>query len=197
MGKKVIVIGATGTIGTAVASALEAANYEVVRASRNGAVKVDLDNPDSIDALFASVRAVDAVVSVAASVKLTPLTLLSEEDIAIGLKSKLLGQIALLRRATNYLNDNGSITLTGGTFKEVIAGSAMGALVNAGLAAFVHAAAPELPRGLRANVVSPGWVRETLTSLGMDSADGTPVRDVARAYVETVEGTMQGQTIIP
>lgn len=197
MGKKVIVIGATGTIGTAVASALEAANYEVVRASRNGVVKVDLDNPDSIDALFASVRSVDAVISVAASVKLTPLALLSEEDIAFGLKSKLLGQIALLRCATNHLKDHGSITLTGGTFKEVIADSAMGALVNAGLEAFVHAAAPELPRGLRANVVSPGWIRETLMSLGMDSTDGMPVRDVARAYVETVEGTMQGQTIIP
>lgn len=42
MGKKSIVIGATGTIGTAVASALEVAGHEVVRASRKGPIKVDL-----------------------------------------------------------------------------------------------------------------------------------------------------------
>ncbi len=39
---KVIVIGATGTIGRAVADAL-AAGHEVVRASRQGDVKVELD----------------------------------------------------------------------------------------------------------------------------------------------------------
>jgi len=197
MSKKVIVIGATGTIGSAVARTLEAENHEVVRASRKGPVKVDLDDLASIDALFASIRDVDAVVSVAASVKLTPLTLLSEEDIVLALKSKLLGQVALLVRAANHLNDGGSITLTGGTFKEPIPGSAMGALVNAGLEGFVRAAALELPRGLRVNVVSPGWVKETLVNMGMESAGGTAVSDVARAYVEAVEGKMLGQTIIP
>lgn len=197
MKKKVIVIGATGTIGTAVSRALAAANYEVVRASRNGPVKVDLDSPSSLLALFASVRDVDAVICVAASVKLTPLAQLSDEDIVLDLKSKLLGQIALLRCATNFLNDGGSVTLASGTFKEPLVGSAMGALVNAGLEGFVRAAALELPRGLRVNLVSPGWVRETLVKLDMDSTGGTAVSDVARAYVEAVEGTMQGQTIIP
>lgn len=197
MGKKSIVIGATGTIGTAVASALEAAGHEVVRASRKGPIKVDLDNLGSIDALFASVRDIDAVVCVAASVKLTPLALLSEEDIVRDLKSKLLGQVALLRRAASHLNDCGSITLTGGAFKTPLPGSAVGALVNAGLEGFVRAVALELPRGLRANVVSPGWIKETLVNLGQDSAGGTAVSEVARAYVEAVEGTMQGQTILP
>jgi NAD(P)-dependent dehydrogenase (short-subunit alcohol dehydrogenase family) len=40
-------------------------------------------------------------------------------------------------------------------------GSAAVSLVNAGLEGFTRAAALELPRGLRANVVSPPWISET------------------------------------
>ena len=40
-----------------------------------------------------------------------------------------------------------------------------GALVNAGLEVFVRTAAGELPRGLRLNIVSPGW-RMTGRTLG-------------------------------
>ncbi len=96
-----------------------------------------------------------------------------------------------------HLRDGGSITLTGGTFSAPLPGGSLGALVNAGLEGFVRNAAAELPRGLRINVISPGWIRETLESMGADSADGTPVSEVAHAYVEAVEGTAQGQTIRP
>jgi uncharacterized protein YbjT (DUF2867 family) len=48
---KIIVIGATGTIGKAVADAL-ATRHEVVRASRRGETRVDLTNPASIATLF-------------------------------------------------------------------------------------------------------------------------------------------------
>jgi len=54
-----------------------------------------------------------------------------------------------------------------------------------------------MPRGLRLNVASPGWVQESLAKLGMDSSGGIPVSDVARAYDEAVEGAMQGQVIAP
>jgi len=53
---KIIVVGATGTIGAAVAKALAANKHEVVAASRLGAVKVNLDEPASIRALFETVR---------------------------------------------------------------------------------------------------------------------------------------------
>ena len=41
---KIIVIGATGTIGVEVAKALSAIKHEVVGASRNGEVKVNLED---------------------------------------------------------------------------------------------------------------------------------------------------------
>jgi NAD(P)-dependent dehydrogenase (short-subunit alcohol dehydrogenase family) len=193
---KVVVIGATGTIGAMVAHAL-AARHEVVRASRSGPIRVDLADPASLDALFASVKDVDAVVCCAASVSLAPFASLSDTDFCLSLSAKLLGQIGLVRRALHHVRDGGSVTLTGGTFAQPIPGSAAGALANAGLEAFVRHVAIELPRGLRINIISPGWVRETLVKLDMDGADGTPVRDVARAYVSCVEGTMQGQVVTP
>ncbi|MDT5242033.1 MAG: hypothetical protein QOD97_4231 [Mycobacterium sp.] len=176
------------------ATVLESAGHEVLRASRNGNPSVDLSEPDSADALLSSAGAVDAVVCCAASAPLTPLT---DDDFVPTLKAKLFGQVEVTRRAVRVLADGGSITLTTGEIPAATPGSAGGALVNAGLEAFVTAAAVELPRGLRLNAVSPGWVSESLIQLGMDPSDGTPVADVARVYLLAVEGDAQGQTFRP
>jgi NAD(P)-dependent dehydrogenase (short-subunit alcohol dehydrogenase family) len=193
---KILVIGAGGTIGAAVAHAL-AARHEVVRVSRNGSVSVDLSDGASLDALFASVKDIDAVVCCAASVALAPFASLSDAELVANLKGKLLGQLGLVRRALHHVRDGGSITLTGGKFADPLPGSAAGALTNAGLEAFVRHMAIEMPRRIRINIVSPGWVRETLVKLGMDPESGTPVRIVAQAYVAAVEGSAQGEVIAP
>jgi NAD(P)-dependent dehydrogenase (short-subunit alcohol dehydrogenase family) len=190
---KVIVIGGTGTIGREVVAALER-RHEVVPASRQGDPSIDLADPASIAGLFESVDDADAVVCCAAN---APLTELSNERFASSLQGKLFGQVEVVRQAVEHLSDGGSITLTSGQIPEATPGSAGGALVNAGLDAFVAAAAVEMPRGLRLNVVSPGWVRESLVELGMDGSGGTPATDVARAYVDAVEGAMRGRTITP
>ncbi|MGP3965477.1 short chain dehydrogenase [Nonomuraea sp. 3N208] len=193
---KTIVIGASGTVGQAVVAALEP-RHEVVAASRRGPVRVDLEEPATLEELFAAVPDADAVVCCAASGPLVRLESVGDEEFAAGLRGKLLGQVALARRALHHLRDGGSITLTGGTFAAPLAGGSLGALINAGLEGFVRNAAAELPRGLRINLISPGWIRETLESMGLDGADGTPAADVARAYVAAVEGTAQGQIIVP
>ncbi|MFJ8748941.1 short chain dehydrogenase [Streptomyces sp. NPDC102441] len=196
---KVLVIGATGTIGSAVAGALEVshASHQVVKASRGAPVKVDLDVPSSLDALFGDVPDLDAVVCCAASGPLVDLASVTDAEIADGVRGKLLGQVALVRRAVRHLRDGGSVTLTGGTFSAPLAGGSLGALVNTGLEGFVRNAAPELPRNLRLNLISPGWIKETLESMGADGTGGTPVAEVARAYVTVVEGTAQGLTVRP
>lgn len=50
--QKSVVIGATGTIGKAVAQLLKEDGHEVVAASRKGENKIDIDNPKSIEEFF-------------------------------------------------------------------------------------------------------------------------------------------------
>jgi len=190
---KIVVIGASGIIGTAVASALAAGKHEVVRASRHGAVKVDIDDPASIGALFAGVSNIDAVVSCAGNAVFKPFAELTDADYQLGLRSKLMGQVGLARAAAAALNDGGSITLTTGTVAmEPMRGAAAISMVNAGLEGFVRSAALELPRRLRLNAVSPPWVKETMVKLGMDPAPGLAAATVAKAYVAAVAGTQTG-----
>ncbi|MEU4345409.1 short chain dehydrogenase [Nocardia sp. NPDC023852] len=193
---RVLVIGASGTLGSAVATALEGA-HQVIRASRNGPVQVDVSDPSSMDALFAELPYLDAVICCAASGPLVDLATVTDDEIVAGIQGKLLGQVALARRALRHLRDGGSITLTGGTFVAPFPGASLGALINSGLEGFVRNAAAELPRGLRINLISPGWIRETLVRLGMDATPGTPVAEVADAYVRAVEGVAQGELIRP
>lgn len=195
---KVIVIGATGTIGVEVAKALAAKQHEVIAASRHGKVKVNLEDAASIRGMFDAVGDADAVVCCAGDAAFKPFAELDDADYALGLRSKLMGQVALARIAKDRLRDGGSITLTAGTLaRDPMPGSASISLVNAGLEGFTRAAALELPRQLRINVVSPPWVRETLVKLGMDPAPGWPAADVAKAYVSAVEGTRQGMVLDP
>lgn len=194
---KVIVIGATGTIGRAVADAL-ATGHEVVRASRRGDVKVDIEDPLSIAALFQQVKNVDAVVSCAGNARFVPLLQLSDEDIAYSLKSKLLGQANVIRQAIAFLREGGSVTVTSGVLAQrPMPGGAAISMVNAGLEGFVRGAAAEAPRGVRVNAVSPPWVTETLVALKMNPSHGLPAATVALAYVAAVTGRGSGETLDP
>ncbi|MFJ2633101.1 short chain dehydrogenase [Streptomyces sp. NPDC087422] len=194
---RALLIGASGTVGSAVAAALTAARHEVVAASRRGPLKVDLEVPSTMDTLFGEVDGLDAVVCCAANGPLLELASATDEDFATGVRAKLWGQVALVQRAARHVRDGGSITLTGGTFAAPMAGGSLGALINSGLEGFVRNAASELPRGLRLNLVSPGWISETLRAMSADPAAGTPVREVAEVYVGIAEGTVRGRTFRP
>ena len=191
---RILVIGATGTLGAAIAQALDA-RHEVLRASLSrSALAVDLADPESIKRLYAKVGTVDAVVSAAGRAAFGPLLALSDEDFALCLTNKLMGQVNLVRFGVDALADRGSFTLTGGFLSRFPApGSAAISLVNAGLEGFVRAAALDLPRGLRINAVAPGWISETLVALKRDPSTGAPAARVAQAYVKSVEGGMTGQ----
>ncbi len=193
---KVLVIGATGTIGKAVTQALAARHQVVAAGHSTGDLRVDLTVKSSIVQLFSTVGRVDAVVSTAGRVKFGPLAELSDDDVQLGVLDKLLGQVNLVRCGVDVLNDKGSITLTAGLASRSFSpGSAPISMANAGLEAFVRAAALEMPRGIRLNVVSPGWVLETLQALGMNLEPGIPAAEVAQAYVESVEGNQTGAVI--
>lgn len=193
---KVLVIGATGTIGLPVTHALEE-KYEVVRASSSRSPhKVDISDPASVDSLFKKVGKVDAVVSVAGHASFRPLSSLTDDDFAVSIRSKLMGQINLVRVGINYVNNRGCFVLSGGILSRApMPGGAAVSTVNAGLEGFVRAAAIELPRLIRINLIAPGWVRETLLSMNLDPSAGTPADVVAQTYVYAVESTFTGQVL--
>lgn len=193
---RVIVVGGTGTIGGAVAEALEE-RHDVVRVGRtSGERRADITSTGAIRDLYGEVAPFDAVVGAAGEAAFGPLEELEEEDFRLGLGSKLMGQVDLVRLGLARAADGGSFTLTSGVLAdEPRPGSAAVSLVNAGVEGFVRAAALEAPRGIRVNVVSPPWVAETLEELGRDPSEGMPAAEVARAYVASVEGEMTGRVL--
>ena len=194
----VIVVGGTGTIGSAVAAALLPRHEVVVAGRKTGVVSVDLALPESIRAMFQAVGKFDAVVSAAGQAKFGSLDDLTDADYLFSFSNKLMGQANLVRIGRQFIADGGSLTLTTGVLgQEPIKGSASISMVNAGLEGFVRAAALELPRGIRVNVVSPPWVTETLVARKMDPSPGMSAARVAQAYLASVEGTMTGQTLDP
>ena len=192
---KVVVIGASGTIGSAVADALEDNGHEVVRAARqSGDERVDIADLASIESFFGRVKEIDAVVTSAGDGKFGPLATLSQEDYELGLRHKLMGQVNVLRAGMKHVAVGTSFTLTSGVLsREPMPGSSALAMANGALEAFVKAAALELrEHKLRVNVVSPIWVKETMLKLGMDPEGGMSAKDTARAYLASVEGTDTG-----
>lgn len=193
---KIIVVGATGTIGSAIVKTI-GNHHEVIPVSfSKSSIKVDIADKTSISNMFESIGRVDALISATGLAKFGPLATLADADFELGLKSKLMGQVNLVRLGLDHVNDNGSFTLTSGILsRKPMDGSAAISLVNAALEGFARAAALEMPRGIRINVVSPNWVVDTLKAFDMDPSIGTPAEAVAHAYVRALEGTMTGEVL--
>lgn len=195
---KIVVIGASGTVGRAVVAELERGGvHEVIRVGRiQGDHQVDITNADSVAALFDKLGRVDAIVCAAGQLFLGPLSEMTAVDFNVGLQGKLLGQVRLALIGQHYLNDGGSITLTSGIdSEEPIALGANATTVNAGVEGFVRAAACELPRGIRINVVTPTVLTESLEAFGplFPGIEAAPGARVARAYRRSVEGVQSGR----
>ncbi|NKA08286.1 short chain dehydrogenase [Ralstonia solanacearum] len=195
---KIIVIGASGTIGRAVTAELEQGGaHEVIRVGRTrGDHQVDITNADSVAALFAKLGRVDAIVSTAGNLFFGPLTRMSAADFNLGLQDKLLGQVRLALVGQHHLNDGGSITLTTGIVgQEPIAQGANATAVNAGVEGFVRAAACELPGGIRINAVSPTVLTESMAVYGpfFPGFESVPAARAAMAYRRSVEGVQSGR----
>ena len=194
---RVLVVGASGSLGTAVAEALSD-RHEVVAASRSGDHFVDLTNPASIAGLFASVGQVDAVACTAGKTPYAALSELTSDQFLQGVRDKLLGQVELVRQGAPYVTDGGSFTLVSGVLGfDPIRTGAVAATVYGGIDAFVRAAAIELPRGLRVNAVSATVFEEAWEHYGPLFAGfkPIPVAEAARAYVKSIEGAATGQVI--
>ncbi|MCP3751367.1 short chain dehydrogenase [Pseudomonas sp. SBB6] len=194
---KILLIGASGTIGSAVAKELEQ-RHEVLRIGRNsGDYQVDISDSASIRRLFEQTGRFDALVCAAGNVTFAALEEMSAEHFALGLNDKLMGQVNLLLIGREFINDGGSFTFTSGILnRDPIRTGTSAALVNGALDAFVKAAAIELPRGLRVNAISPNVLVEAMPTYApyFRGFKPVPAADVALAYAKSVEGLQTGQS---
>lgn len=193
--QRVVLIGAGGLIGRAVLDQLEAdaIRYEVVGVSRTTQPGLDLEDRESIDATLDALAPFDHVIVAAGEARFVPFDALTESSFRLGIESKLLGQVRVALAAVKHLRPGGSITLTSGALSHSpTRGSTPAALVNGAIDSFVRAVAFELDDGRRINAVSPGWITDTLTKLGMDPRRGTPVQEVAKLYVHALRSDVHG-----
>jgi NAD(P)-dependent dehydrogenase (short-subunit alcohol dehydrogenase family) len=195
---RILIVGATGTLGKPLVAALKE-RHDLVLASRQTAhEEVDITDGASIRALYKRVGRLDAVVCVAGESRFKPLVSLTDDDFAAGIRSKLMGQVNLVRFGFDSVSDGGSFTLTSGVLaREPMVSGAAPSLVNGALDSFTRSAALEAPRNIRVNVVSPAWATETLIAYKMDPNIGVPASEIARAYVRSIEGKETGTVISP
>lgn len=193
---KIVIIGASGTVGQAVTDALSR-RHEVIRVGRTrGDFQVDITSQESVQALFERLGPVDAIVSASGGLHFGPLATMTDRDFNSGLQNKLLGQVRLALTGQHYLNKGGSITLVSGIVaQEPIAQGVNATTVNAALEGFVRAAACELPRGIRINLISPTVLTESAGAYDgfFPGFASVPAAAVAQAYRRSVEGVQSGR----
>lgn len=193
---KIFLVGASGTIGKAVAKELGSRHELISGGSKSGDVKLDITDPQSIQAAFKKLGRVDAVVSTAGRVKFAPLEQLDAAGFDVGLKDKLMGQVNLVLLGREHVCDGGSFTLTSGILdRDPIRCGASASMVNGAINSFCIAAALELPRGQRVNAVCPGVLVESMKDFGpyFRGYEPVPGARVALAYAKSVEGAQTGQ----
>jgi NAD(P)-dependent dehydrogenase (short-subunit alcohol dehydrogenase family) len=193
---KIVLIGASGTLGRAVAAELSVRHKVIGVGRHSGEVHADIRDLQSVRALFQQTGEVDAIVSAAGSVHFGPWNELTTEKFDVGLRDKLMGQVNLVLAGQEALLDGGSFTLTSGILSEdPIRFGVCASLVNGALESFVRAAAIELPRGLRINVISPTVLQESMAAYGpyFQGFKPIPAMDAALAYSKSIEGRQTGQ----
>ncbi|MBU0545186.1 MAG: short chain dehydrogenase [Proteobacteria bacterium] len=195
---KILIIGGKGTIGQKVSSHFSK-KHEIITGGRNtGDVKVDITDCKSIKAMFESVGNVDAVVCTAGEAKWAAFDSMTEEDFYIGLKSKLMGQVNLVRIGKDYLNPGGSFTLTTGILADYpVVLTASAAMVNGAIHSFVKAVSLELANGIRINAVSSGLVEDAVEKYEayFPGHNPIPMKKVINGYIKSVEGKGTGDII--
>lgn len=193
---KIVIVGATGTIGKQVVKALEEGNEIVRVGSKSGDVQVDIGDPKSIKAMFEKIGAFDALVSAAGEGHFGPLAKMTDADFRISVDSKLMGQVNLVLIGQHYVNPKGSFTLTSGTLGDdpVVYGASVSS-INAALDGFVRGAAIELGNDVRINSVAPGVVEDSPHYFPFFPGHiPVSMHKVAQAYVKSVLGAATGKT---
>ena len=195
---KILIIGGYGTIGKKVVGYFQQGNEVVIAGRTKGDILVDITDSRSIQTMFEKIGKLDAILSIAGEARWAPFDQLSEEDYYVGLKSKLMGQVNVVRIGGAYLNPKGSITLSTGILADdPVVNTASASMVNGAINSFVQAAALEIDDGTRLNVVSLGLVEDSYEKYKDYFPGHIPIsmEQAVQAYVRSVMGKGHGEVI--
>ena len=195
---KILIIGGNGTIGKTIVRHFKENNEILIAGRSNGDVLVDIADSSSIKSMFEKIGNVDAIICIAGEAKWADFNELTEDDYYLGLKSKLMGQVNLVRIGQNYLNPNGSITLSTGILADdPVVKTTSAAMVNGAVHSFVQAVALEIENGIRVNAVSSGMVEDAFEKYKdyFPGHNPIPMNKVVNAYVRSVIGNGNGEII--
>ncbi len=195
---KILIIGANGTIGRRVSEELGRKNELIKVGKTSGDIQADISSSASIEKMFEKSGKVDAIVCIAGEAKWDDFEKLSEDDFYIGIRSKLMGQVNLVRIGWKYLNPGGSFTLTSGILADhPVDKTTSAAMVNGGIHSFVKAVSLELENGIRINAVSADLVEDAKDKYEDYFPGHTPVpmNKVVDAYKKSVLGIVNVEII--
>jgi len=196
---RIVIVGATGFVGRTALEALSP-RHEIIRVGRtSGDVQMDMENIESIRAMYRQVGTVDAVVSAVGHVHFGPVDRMTGDQFMEGIVGKVLPQVNLVLEGFPFVADGGSFTLTTGvTNRDPIRGGSCAAAANGALDGFVRGAAVDMPRGIRINAVSPDVLeacREQYEGF-FPGHRHVSNESVGLAFSKAVEGCLSGQVLI-
>ncbi|PWT95078.1 MAG: short chain dehydrogenase [Bacteroidetes bacterium] len=195
---RIIIVGATGTIGRKITAELSQRHEVIPASAKNSSLKVDITSHSSIEEMFKAASPFDALVSCTGSAYFGPFESMTEENFYQGIRNKLMGQVNLVMIGKNYINEKGSFTLTSGILADDPVKDSVGlSMVNGALNSFVKAASLQMPKSLRINIVSSGVVEDSAEKYARSfpGHNPQPMSKVVNAYVKSVEGIINGEII--
>jgi len=196
---KIVIVGASGAVGKAAVEALSG-RHEIIGVGRtSGDVQMDIEDVDSIRAMYQQVGRVDAVVSAVGHVHFGVVHEMTSDQFMEGVLGKVLPQVNLVLEGFDYMNDRGSFTVTSGVLnRDPIPGGSCAAAANGALDGFVMGAAVDMPRGIRINAVSPEVLEVCRAKYEGFFHGHVHVSNeaVGLAYSKAVEGCLSGQVLI-
>jgi NAD(P)-dependent dehydrogenase (short-subunit alcohol dehydrogenase family) len=195
---RILIIGGQGTIGRPVTEYFQEGNEVIIASRTSGEINIDIADSNSIRKGLESLKKIDAIVCIAGEAKWADFKDLTEDDFYIGLRSKLMGQVNLVRIGKDYLTPGGSITLSTGILADdPVVKTTSAALVNGAIHSFVKAVALEVENGIRVNVVALGMVEDAYDKYKdyFPGHNPVPMKKAVNAYVRSVNGKGNGEII--
>ena len=196
---KIIIVGASGTMGKHLTSAFKKENEVITAASKGCDIQVDITSAESIENMFRQVGAFDALISTAGPTYVGPWKKMTDKEFRQGVEGKMMGQINLVLIGQHYINPKGSFTLiTGALSHDPQKNFANASAANGAVEGFVKAAAIEVENGIRINAVSPTVIENSPQYFPFFPGDiPVTMQQLEFGFRKSVFGANTGQVIKP